>query len=729
VKASLQEWLGVGIDPRTKAPRIRKSGQLEEVRAIKKFPDHVMLDGKPVAVFHTDPYIIMSRALDLQARRTAFVEAFGSGEKVSNVSNKTLRNLASTLGLKVGLTKEQLIERATEAGVPPEKLVGVTWNSLRKLLKDAGTTSGLSREEYLSQIESLNAQNFTKPQRRKIVELARKLKGIPLNDDFFNIYNNVLARAKSPVRDLVSELRTQYAAEGGDVRHFDDALRVWQGIPHPWALNRNRGVRFTSDVIGAMQTSLSVAPNITQTVMQVPRYVGIMRFGKAVVDVMHDPQLTTSQLVSLGAFNRQIVDWSFERGAALENTGRMIRQVMGTVTGLRFVSERNNLIAAQGFKLMADDWREYGVPKSDLRVLSDLSLTKAEIADASSGKAMSDRTYRKIIQNGVALTQFITEAPHRKARIENIPFLRILFAYSNYTFGTTRANIKALGDLRSAVAAKDLSAVGGALRRSWLLLAGSAGAGIGASVLREALKGQLTAPPENDEWYDRALAGMTEVQLLGATQRMIDPFHYDGGVIERAAIGVMPQVRAVMNFFGAMIGGYGKFGKFGMGTRLRENIKSNFPLLKALGDPTFIADPSWGWIDRAAYPDQDAYFSARSEAGSWIKANRPRERFVFEAQISPDYWSVYQFVLRNDVSSARDVAIEVYKSNASEGTPVEITRRRLRSSLLARSPINLNLDDTHRFLATLPTDQRIKVWSAEARYNRIVDAIAPTSQH
>lgn len=74
------------LDDFISADTIRRSGHLEETRFL---PDSVMANGKKVMLHETDPFKVLPKAVDSQARRLAFIETFG--QKDANKKIKALR--------------------------------------------------------------------------------------------------------------------------------------------------------------------------------------------------------------------------------------------------------------------------------------------------------------------------------------------------------------------------------------------------------------------------------------------------------------------------------------------------------------------------------------------------------------------------------------------------------------------------------------------------------------
>jgi hypothetical protein len=526
-----------------------------------------------------------------------------------------------------------------------------------------------------------------------------------------------------PTEKVIELALNAHRKEGGNLEDMNDFFRVIMGIPHPNKFGRNKFVRSLSTFIGTLQTSLSVVPNIPQPLAQLPRYVGTKRLFEAWGRFMLDPKKSRAEGAALGAFPLSVINRSIERGGALEGGSRIFRGVVAEVTGLRYISERNNSIAYEAFRLVMEDWHKHGLKGSrDINLAKQLGLTEEEINKAKKGD-ISDSTYRKFIQNGVARSQFTTESSYRKGKIENIPILNMLFAYSNYTLGNMRANIDWVSQVKEVVRNKDYKGAIRAVSDLSKLLIGSAGAGYAAMILRDAVKGQLSGIDDEDA-LDQLTTALTEVQLLGAAQRMMDPFKYSNGVMEKALISAMPHVQAISDAVGALLG-MGRYGKLSLYDRTQRAFLRHAPLAKALGDPSFMSDPNWGWLDKLAWPEQIEYYDVRQKARKYEEDVLEKPRYVLLSQVNPEYQEVYELTKRFDFEGAYNEARAYYKEQYHEGVPVEKAIRKLRQSLLSRSPIPFRETTKEKFLFSMPAEERRTAIEIDRKYRDLVDLIAP----
>jgi len=370
------------------------------------------------------------------------------------------------------------------------------------------------------------------------------------------------------------------------------------------------------------------------------------------------------------------------------------------------VAELNNMVAGDAFRRMADHWRSHGLEDGDVPVAKQLRLTPKEIADAREG-IISDETYRKIVQNGVKITQFVTEDPHRQSKLQRIPILNGLFAYNNYAIGTAKATLRAITDFEQARKTGNPVAMAHSARRLIYMLVGSLGAGLGGLMIRRALKGQ---PPkrEDETWAQLAKRSLFEVALLGPTMRLLEAAEY-ANTAERLVIGTMPQVNAVVDLLGSALG-YGIYGRFPAKERMGKWFFRQTPLAKGL----------MRWADRLAFPERQKHSKVRAMCERYKRDVLKRPRFKEEYQINPEYFAVREAAQTLDLEYAKKVANLYYESKEDKVK----AQKGLRASLMFFRPIALNDEDSEAFLASLKPEERAMAEEIQRRYVEIVNEVA-----
>ena len=706
IKKALQEEFG--------NPTTRKSGMLEEVRKITNFPAEAVINGKKVRFFHTTPNYVMTKGLDLQLMRIAVVNNFGQPNLVPPGTLKDLGEFYRILApkKKLQLVEEDLRDRLITHGVDAAT-EAKTMKDLKKLAGAFEVSSVITGEEIIEAISEINPMELSATQKREVLTFAKRLKGIDLTQTPTDLYAAVFRRLQEPTIDVLAQLKAMHVAEAQRPDaglEFDEISRAAQGIPLQRDVYRSKLMRAlfaASNLIGVSQTMFSVLPNISQPLALIPRFVGYKRFLAASYAQMANPEMTKAQMAGLGAFEYTSFDIAWEKGYRLESIGRLIRQSVAGMTGLRYIAEKNNIIAAKAFHLMAQDWALHGIKKGDIHVAKTLRLTEKEIEEGRKGK-VSQATIDKVVQNGVASTQFVTEAPYRKAKIENIPLGRVIFAYSNYTLGQTRALVATFAQIGSELK-------GGRPDRAFLTFmrgtTGLVGAGIMGGILRDALKGDL-GDRDDETLLDAALGGAVEVQLLGAAQRMIMPFKYDRGITEMALLGSMAHIKVLSELLSVIIK-RGRLANFTFTEHLKKVAEKNNPVMRATGE----------WIDMAAFPAYLDYWEAKRAVGRFRKEILKRKKDLGIYILNPEYLKIQEAVAKNDIDGAREEFGKWIVPKLLKGEALDDLLRNVRASLRSRRPMNLNSDDQLRFLHWQKPSERKMTFEAELRYMRLVNLL------
>ncbi|KKN28982.1 hypothetical protein LCGC14_0848790 [marine sediment metagenome] len=743
-KSGLDLWIG----PKT----IRRNGSIEDVRKIKKMPDHVFVDGKIQAIMHTDPFYIITRGVELQTKRLAMIKYFGQGDALQNLNVKNLKILASKIGVNLKFSKDQIqdrvVKRLETLGGSAELYDKMSIDDLKALARGEDLSVDIGREDIIDRLLEIDPDKLRGEQREGLIGFARNLGGIEITEvlaegkkrtprPIKDIFNDVLLRTGFDAPKNFQRLRARFADEGGDTRDFDNVFRVWQGLPinGKW-IPRNpatRILRVSSRVAGALQTSLSVSVNTVQTLALVPSYGNFFKFADAVAKVLISPEMTRAQVTALGAFRETLNHWQIERGFYPEGLARNLQQAIATGTGLRFVADMNNTIAGQMGLAMVKDFRNYGAAGADIRNLRKLGLSEREISLARKGK-IAKLTETKIVSNLVAKTQFVSEAAPFRGKIENMPIARILFAYSNYTLGATRALVDTMSDVAAlprAVKDGNFAEIYGTLRSTMTMLVGTLGAGLAGSMLRQALKGRAPEEPTpgEEKWKTTvryALTAMAEVQLLGATQRVLDPFKFGDSTIEKVLIGFTPKVTFISNLLGGILG-MSKFGRFGVVDRSTKAFLASTP----------VAAATARYVEQIAFPGIVEFRGTQQISGKFAREILKKESFIHgDVQINPLFFNVFESLKRSDIEGAISDAKIYYRKRLGDTkflsetlirgrNPLKESVRTLRQSLLARQPGNFDDVDTIRFFRALTTEDRKRAARVILRYRRFVDIVAP----
>lgn len=527
-KEFLQEWVG--------PESVRKVGSLEKFRKIKFVPANVRVKNATgnyewVAVLHQDPVTSITTGSRRQAKRIYFIREFGQ-----NIS-----------GYRTGTVTA--VEKDAETG------------RFKFTLKDdKGRTSEFST--VMSPRNLVDKPTAIEPiEEPADIEAYWKEAGIQAGgqsrDDFNLSLVGKKVRAYDPGNTDVERLRAEHAKAGGSVPAFNAMLEVWNERPYGRIMPmlgidpQNRYIKpavgaaqAIDSLISMQQTSFSALPNLFQIAVQVPQYAGAINVLKAVAATLRSPHASAADVRGLGAMPAGIMDWTINDDQKVRDALRIASGAVSRfVTFTHWIAEFNNIVAGKAFMGLADEWRENGIPSGDIAKAEELRLTAAEIREIQEGR-MSQDTYGKIVQNGVSITQYITEDPHRKSMFQHVPLLGTLFSYNNYLIGTTKSNARLISAAQKAWKAKSPKQAASVAKRLLLLLLGGVGiAGIGGLLLRRAAKGR-DITPDDETWGDMAYSALKDVSLLGPAQRMIDAASYGGTGVEFMS-NFMPKARYV----------------------------------------------------------------------------------------------------------------------------------------------------------------------------------------
>lgn len=710
-----------GIDE--KAP-VRYAA-FDQTRKLEQVPDVVMVNGSPKPIYHSDPYQLLNRQIQLQAKRIGMVKYFGYGPKLRNVTDVNIRSMARNLGVEFPITEGYIQNKLDEAGVG--YMPDLSIRDLKAAARDADIDVRPSREDLIREVRKVNPNNMDPEQQASVLAMAKKLGGIAYkNRDFNDIYIDVMSRVEYPVTDVLEELRKGHIQQGGSASDFNDMLRVMQGLPYGWR-DRNgltRTLKLGSDILGAAQTSLTAIPHYLQP-LQLAGVVGLKNIGKLLEarnNFLLDPDTTINQAVAMGGMRDSGLTWSIERGFFSEGVGRNIKQAASVLTGTHYARQRISAMNAETFRLVADGWSKNGIQGSDNRLAKMMGFSPDEITRINDG-GMTPEDQARAVQRGVGMTQHVSEFSHRKGQVENVPLLGMIFNYFNYTAGQTRlvgGMIRDLGDSLGAIKRGDEGGIRMA-GASMAKLAGYAavlgGVGYAGILMRNAFKFQK--PFDDDEsLLAKAHQGLMEVGFYGATQRLMDPMKYGNSDSYKVMVGISPQLTAVAELMSA-IKGWGKFGNFPAQTRADEYAKTVTPAYRAF----------WNWAEKVAWPSTIQYENSRSLLNGFRTTTLGLKPGSADDPVNPTYWPMFMAAKHDELDDARKLSEAYYKEALGKGVNYLDAKDDLRQSLLARAPIALSAENQRRLRDQLAEDDWAQMQATQHQYMSVVNAIAPPSGH
>lgn len=392
----------------------------------------------------------------------------------------------------------------------------------------------------------------------------------------------------------IDRLRAQFAAQGGNVRAFDDVITVFHRRPYKRVFRNsrhwmNRSLRVLNQMISVGQTSMSALPNIPQT-LQTIETVGLRAWAKGMMKIIRHPRMSSAQFAAMGATHRSIMEWTVQKGQRPEDITRIVTGLATRANLTHYLAQFNNLVASAQGEALANHWQRHGFKEKDLPLLKDLRLNPREIATVRAGK-MTPKIKNKIVQNQVKLTQFINEDPQRKSMFQNIPVLNQLAAYSGYSIGTAKKVTRRVNEFAKAVASGDAGAMSAATKRIVAMLVGMIGAGAVTIMLKNARDGKPVLPESPEEMKTMMTDALWESAILGPTQRV-----YDAGRYSRDGADYIVALFPKLRFLGDMI-----MAVSGKGLKKADQEKPFFDQLPLRAEEMMKRIkrnvPLWKWLD------------------------------------------------------------------------------------------------------------------------------------
>lgn len=745
LKAHEDEGLKLGsvesaLSDAVKGQGISTAGPLTEGRVLKTMPTEVKLEnGQIVQILNTHPYHYLQSATRVQAYQIAWNQTIRQNH-LDPVKKAYLKDLTQQLGIMpVFGVKDivSMIEAKTGEGSVPEAMKEDV-KALKAHLKALDPTAQTSPtvKAYRQAMDKLNPVDLSESQINTLRFFAKKLGGVDANAHPIDLLSEIKKRTVEKPIDIIKSITDNLTKEGGNPEVLTKVIKMSQGIPvHMQGIELNpvyRGVKFVGSIIGIGHTSLSVLLNIPQTLTQVLPAVGLKNFVRAIDASLRDYRGTRDTQVALGAIQSTHLAWMFEKGRTLEGIGKALKQAVYYGTGMKFIADVNNVVAGEAFRQKAIDWKNGGFGGKDENLARTLRLNSQEIKNLKAGN-VDDLLFNKIVQNGIARTQFVTESAHNRGYLENHPLTSMLFNYQNYTLGTTRILGDYVKGIRDVFTKRDPAHAANMMYRTALMIGGGMGAKVAGDMLRSIIRGDASHD-DTETTKDKWLGAIAALNLLGPTTRVMDAMKYDQGSLDTAFAGLMPQVKALRDGLGLLANAagaeYGRYGKMSIGQQAKQLALQNTPLAKSVNT----------WMENVAYPDVTRYKEVRANSTAWLANTGGIKPQPGIQQVNPEYDTVFQWVKRGDQEKAVQTAVEYYTKYANESEklaqtdPIQFAiqkrsmqaaRSGLRSSLESRAPIHTDARLLGLYVSTLPPAKRDAYLQAQAKYINLVNMVAP----
>ncbi|MHA1666408.1 MAG: hypothetical protein ACTSW7_03455, partial [Candidatus Thorarchaeota archaeon] len=697
----------------------RRAGMLEFMRKIPVMPDQIFHKGKKIRILRQDPYAIAQTAIRIQSSRIALIKVFGQGLLTNKGFGATLKSITKLLGTGPHETKISIISQLVQRGYSLSTVSEMKMKELRQVAKAEGILTSWKKEQYLEAILGVSDINaMSKEDYKKLQKIGKKLGGFDITDSREDFLTDLQLRLTRDVENKMKKMRDKFNEEGGNPLIFDRIMNLAQGIPYK-PLGRNpivRGLRFFSSMIGTAHVSQAAIPNLLQPAALVPTYTGHEDFARATINTLINWKHTEDLGFKAGAYEHLTVPSGYEEGYTMDNIARAVRSAVSRATLLQFNLHKNNVITAEAFRLMTDRWQANGIREHEKWMVKDFNLTEEEVKEINSGK-MTELTRVKIIQQGVAKTQFITQSRYKQGHLTNNPLVRELLPYQSYGSGTLRATVSLVRDVADGVsdvkAGKSPEKLLRASKRFFTTSARFAGVGVLTNMLRQAIT--QGAKDEDETWTDKLIDGFIATQFLGPTTRMLFHSNPYSSTTESAFLAMLPKVKGALDFFNLLYNTansivrkdfdpMGKYGKLKLSTQALKLSTRHFGAWRTV----------LRWMDNTLYPSYGEIMKERRKQFSWLEKNNYRKkRDTYGAwRTSPKYFYIKEALRKSDVNGAIE-ALQEYREEYGEN-------KSLVKLLLRAGPIPLKPEHRWKYLRTLSEKEKNTLLALEKEYRKNV---------
>lgn len=697
-------------------------GAIEYERVFTNMPSYIVdKKGKKRQILETNPANIMRKAIHSQARRIAIVELVGD-DKITNKSGKnstmTFRKVLRTMGMSTKMTPGMLERNLENAGVPAD-VIATAQGKMPKLRRLA-QAANVSNTREMSRLNIIDAmQNLTElsPEQEAALKkdngkLLKELRGIDIDAGGVDLLDALQRRSIDPTSDMFRELESEFVAEGGNQKHFQDVANLIQGVPteDPGGIGYKIASPFLS-TIGSFMISGAWVPNLVQPMLVLPFVTqgnpvrGIRVFAKGVAKTFGG---------SVGLLNEETVQRAFDAGVidnvrsahqldpvSMDNISRGIRRFVGSATTLSWQLHKNNVMtAAIGFELL-EDWSNNGMTTGDRDVARTLRLSDAEIAEIESGK-VSPHVETKLVHALVSKTQALTESAHRQGVLTSNRVWRQIFPFQSFSSMQGRRIVELTRLMGEGM--KELAENGSPKKfgRSFRLLMTTAASYGMAGTLTQAMRREFWNKRDREEWekpaalegmFNEFLLGILDIQFLGPVTRIVvDPAEYNSDEANFLA-SLVPKINAIAKagFIGYNIVAQklgtrtlGEQGQLSAGRQATAWLRRNASAARLVMNQ----------VDKQLFPYLDKWRDSRSVVGAWKRNKRVLEDKPPEAtlrvQKNPLYLDIREALRRGDADRIEESKTAYFKEQDKAGVDILSASRNLRSALMGDRPINLS---------------------------------------
>lgn len=704
--------------------RLDKSyGFLEMSRKVKNMPESVTIDGKVKYFLHTNPVQIIDTMMRNGYRRLENNRVFGSG-KLQNVhmDESVLRQIARATGKQTELKKADFDFLLHENSFSADWIANATNEQKKKALVDAGIDPEIRAGELNEHLLSLTSDQVRgiEGAEAKLRKIAKSVGGIDDKGPLSTLLYDLKQRIQEDIEDTVfNKLRADYVNnEGGRITDFNKVQRIIMGYPLAMMEETAPGrvLKAVSDVLSTMQLSLAAPKNLIQPAALLARTIGTVETIRTYADAMTHFEKAADALSLMGAFHASEVMRLSDSSFSLVRVGKMMSDTAQKWMGHAWTRDLTQVTSGLAGMKYVDKVLEKMTAKDESILRGELKLSDKDIADLKSHNVSKD-TYNRIVQKYQAKALIATTAPHRKSLVELNPWASTWFKYISFIFEAQRSINGIINEFRSNIKSGDPVKIAGSISQVIGYTAATMGTGMAMMLLGEGLR--RTPPRDDDDWWDMVKGGMFETGVLGVSGQLLGTWNRGFGPQTGSEIMISnaPAMSAVVSLYDAVMG-LDRYGDFGPMRRGYEYIKRQTPVLRAFSNQ----------LDAYRYPEHMTYLKARQDFSEW-RRSQPEYFDTTGGGSSPlraEYDDAFQAVSHLDQQWVALAGEQYYKNVVAQKEPIDQALQKLRASLMSRRPIPLGDDKALQYLASLPPEKRKAYWNYNARYEALVDLIAPT---
>ena len=639
--------------------KIRKSQVLEFSRRIPNMPYFITDDeGHTLQVLETDPFVIMSRAVQEHARRISFISMFGHSQGIPEPTRRQI--LESLKVLKVDPYKE--MEKLVFASEPALSYLNVRQDIIRKNFKDWFGELNLN-ELLIREIQNADISTLKK--------VALKLRHVLPSDDPVVLRERIIRRIyDKPYVDKLNEWRLKLLDKVGpaNLRIIDRIVAEAQGIPQVSSIEGTLPYKIwrpISNFYSWSLTSLSSLSNVAQS-MHAILYTDLGSYAKGFGLMLRNYGLMRDQAIADGVFGPKYTPAITGKNLSFEEVARWLRKVGDKTTFLSAIAELDNVASYAAAREYWDKLVKYGPKDEDL-----VRFKKLRLPPNFESMIGTEEGRRLFVQRVVDESQYLTKASHRQGEVVHGPLIKELIPFMQYSIETLKTTNFLINEIMEAKNAER------AVTATKLLMKHATILGIEGLITRalwDIVSGRTKPDTDKKSIIEKALDAVMQAQIFGPTTRIL-MYASEGDSIQDYLINLMPKVRAIaegisvgLNALGAR---FGKYAELPIADQILNYGKSVMPLFRV----------GHNRVMDVIYPERKKHIRVRQAVFDFMDKQGIKPEAGGDAPINPAYYAIAKAIEAGQLDKAQEEAARYY---ANGGSP-----ERVYASLYARRPLNM----------------------------------------